>query len=895
MRVFVGNRRVWHATVAALTVLGVAAMASGCTATQAADDKTTQVLQTVAVQLEPGGKIQKIDGTAIMMDRDTGSSRSENTSYQPKQVVNDLPVRVTTQYRTKDRTGSDLSDITGYSGRVEIDVTVENLTVAPQNVTYDAVGASRTTPALVGTPLSIAASATLPNTPPSTVVFDPSTDRPTNGVVSAGKDGGSIVQWGTVLAPPQSEATSTLRLVADVKDFTAPAIDIAVQAGLHTDLSFTGVLASALDTGTTSDLAVQQQAIDRIAQVNNVLTRAGATITEVRKNLDETSGTLGVRAAQRLNDSSRQLTAEMKSLSGQIGLLQQSLSSSVAGTASTMNAELAQIVATMGGMLGDTTGTAPKVVDGAGCTATTKPNASDGTVYSMFLYLSALLDGYADVSGTCKTEILGELDALIGPASPDATVCQANMSATCALFASRATVQTSLANLVAQGQQIVNGINTTSATNGLTAQTQVTSTLALIGQAVSQLSTNSKDKSLWNGLLTRIHAAQAASAALGALRTEMIGLRATLDGDTGSVKQQQTDIATQVCDLKNANPTVTQADLDAISVQITGRDCANVPAPAGALPANGSLDQRLQTQIALWDQTITALDTNTASSPLNTLDTALAGLESKVTQALTAIDNNNSNGQSSAAALAALLDTATTANQTVGTNLTQIHTDQATLGQQIMQGFNAASQTTDQAVGTQIDGQIDALNAQHQQTQQQLSNSYQALIDSLRNSAAKTITDGKKLIDGQKTNLTTEQTTATQALDKSTTAAMQVIQASTSAATQDMDAASAQLTGSLENVILDLGKPTVNGSGILGSMAASAAKSATADFQLAEASQNAAGFANVRDEDISGLLLKQAQFRAALEKSTLAPFHLDIPDGATSQTIYTFQVGEAKK
>ena len=896
MTVSIGNRRVAKITVAAMAVLGVGALASGCTAAQPGDDRTTQVLQTVGVRLAPDGKIQTIDGTAVMMNQSTGSSRSEATSYQPRQVVNDLPVRVTTRYHTKDGTGSDLSEISGYTGRVEVDVTLENLTVVPENLTYDAVGASRTTPALVGTPLSVAATATLENTAPSTVVFDAGADHPTNGVVSARKDGGSIVQWGTVLAPPRSEATTTLRLVADVKDFAVPAFDIAVQAGLHADLSFTGVLASALDTGKSSEMTVQRQAIDLIAQVNDVLARAGATVTQVRKNLEDTSGTLGVRAGQRLQDSSRQLTAEMKSLSGQIGALQQSLSSSVTGGASSVNSELAQIVAAMNGMLGDTTGAAPVVVDGAGCTATTRPSAPDGTVYSTFRYLSALLDGYATVSDTCRTQILSELDSVIGPASPDATVCLADTSATCALFNGRTSVQTSLANLVTRGRQIVSGINTAAAADGLTAQARVTATLDLIRQAVATLDADSKDKTLWNTLLGHVHDAQAASATLRTLRDKMVTLRASLDGEAGSVKRQQIDVADQVCDLKGSNPTVAQAALDAISAQLTGRTCAGTPAPAALLPPNGSLEQRLQAQIDLWDQAITALDASTGTSPISAVNAALAALESAVTQALSAIDDNSSSGQRSAAALASLLATATAANDVVRASLTQIQTDQATLGQQIMQGFTDASQTVNQEVGTDIGSRIASLNAQNQQTQQRLSTSYQSLIDSLRSSATKTVADGKTFTDRQKSNLASQQAAATAALDKSTTAAMQIIQASTSAATQDMDAASQQLTSSLENVLLDLGSPNANASGILGSMAASAAKSATADYQLAEASQNAAGFANVRDEDISGLLLQQAQFRTALKKAAaLAPFHLDIPAGATSQTVYTFRIDGAAK
>lgn len=98
---------------------------------------------------------------------------------------------------------------------------------------------------------------------------------------------------------------------------------------------------------------------------------------------------------------------------------------------------------------------------------------------------------------------------------------------------------------------------------------------------------------------------------------------------------------------------------------------------------------------------------------------------------------------------------------------------------------------------------------------------------------------------------------------------------------------------SLTSVLLDLGSPKAKGTGILGALSTNAAKSDTADYQLALASQYASGYANVRGEDIAAVLLRQAQFRAALDRTaTLKPFHLDIPRGATSQTIYAFTIGK---
>ena len=82
-----------------------------------------------------------------------------------------------------------------------------------------------------------------------------------------------MVQWATVLAPPRSGASTTLRLVAEVKDFQVPAFDVAVQPGLNTDLSADGVLAGAFSSGAGSEMELQRRTISLVSDVNTVLTQ----------------------------------------------------------------------------------------------------------------------------------------------------------------------------------------------------------------------------------------------------------------------------------------------------------------------------------------------------------------------------------------------------------------------------------------------------------------------------------------------------------------------------------------------------------------------------------------------------------------------------------------------
>lgn len=886
-------RRVGRAAVG--VVLASTLLATGgCAMFGAGEVPTSRVLQSVDVDLAPGGEIRTMAGTAVYVDDATGASRSETSDFTVSEVVDDLPVRVTTHYRTTDGSGSDLSELAGYNGRVEIELTLENLLVDSENVAYDVVGESRTSPALVGTPLTIAASASIPQVSPSLVVFDADAERRTSGVVSADGEGGSVVQWAALLAPPQSEATTTFRLVADVKDFVIPEFDIAVQAGIHTDMSFTGVMASAFGTDSGSELATQQQAITLVADVNDVLTRAGATITEVRKNLNDTSDTLGVRASQRLNDSSKQLTAEMTALVSQISSLDSSVKGSLTGANSAMSSELTKIVGTMNAMLGDTNATPPNLLDGTGCKVRMKKNEGDGTVFSQFLYLSALLDGYASASEGCRDEILTELDTVIGPEVPDDTTCVSadTVSATCALFQSKKSLATTLGDLVLAGEAIVDDLSTATVEDGIAEHTELTATLASIETTLAALESDTSDSEQWTALLEHVTAAQTQAASLGDLRGDLIAARDELVVG-GSTFEQQELIAEMLCDLGASGGATDLAQLEAVRAQIVETQCdGTTPQPVATNPSGGTSLVKMAAIATSLEAAITALDATSSTSAISMLNAELASLQGQIQGNIDSIENGASNPQSSVAELQALLAVATESHEIVGAKLTDSLAEQQALGAQITDAFAQAKADGETSMGASIDTQIEGLNKQRTVSRAKLSKSYQSLIAGLRSSSLTSLEDGRVVVEEQQSKLEAGKGKTTEALDARTTAAVESIERGTSAATRDVSAASLLLNDSLNKVLLDLGDPKIEGSGILGAMSASAAKSDTADYQLAQASQHATGYANVREEDIEGVLLRNAQFRTSLEKSAvLPPFHLEVPAGATAQTIYAFSLG----
>jgi trimeric autotransporter adhesin len=178
--------------VASMVALSVGAVLALSTAGPAlaveGEAPQERVLQSVDVQMAPDGTLTTIDGTIVQSSGGSEDADTSESEYAPDEVAPALPVRVMTAWRTEDGVGTDLADLDGYDGEIRIDLTVQNLTVKPQNLTYDVEGQSRQQAALVGSPLTVVAAADLGELPADSVVTagqGPTTDA-TNGVL--GKD-----------------------------------------------------------------------------------------------------------------------------------------------------------------------------------------------------------------------------------------------------------------------------------------------------------------------------------------------------------------------------------------------------------------------------------------------------------------------------------------------------------------------------------------------------------------------------------------------------------------------------------------------------------------------------------------------------------------------------------
>ena len=208
---------------AALAAVAAVAMTAAAAPLVLAQEPPREVLQTVAVDVGTDGTVFRLLSTDVA--RGDGGTDTTRRSLDPVEHADELPVRVTTGYVHDGKVGTDLADLDGVDGLVEVDVTVQNTTLRPERFRYDAAGVARDGYALVGTPLTVVASATLPKGSlarlrrPRAGTTELHT---TNGVISRQGDA-TTVQWASLLAPPRLSASTTFTFVEQAKDFRMPA------------------------------------------------------------------------------------------------------------------------------------------------------------------------------------------------------------------------------------------------------------------------------------------------------------------------------------------------------------------------------------------------------------------------------------------------------------------------------------------------------------------------------------------------------------------------------------------------------------------------------------------------------------------------------------------------
>lgn len=558
-------------------------------------ENATNVLQNVNIQMGRDGEVSSIESTNIYVNDKDRTSSSSNVQFKPKDVVNDLPVRVSLQYSTERGSGTNLNDLNGYSGEITIKVTVENLTVKTEDVTYDASGTSRTSPAPVGTPFSIAASTVLSGSPTQVITTPDAADSSTNGVVSTNDEGKAVVQWGAISAPPVTGSSSSFVLKVKAKDFSAPTFNISVQPGFASDLSGAGIITNGFTSQDASQVALLQRTIDTVNEVNTTLTSASSQVAQVRQSLDDTSATLGKDTAEHLKTQNESLTKTMQGLQANIESLQKDLSEASRTNNSQLISQLERTVAALHSMLGDTTARPNVSVSHSGgrCVVHREEGASSRSVYGNLVQLSAVLNAYAEASSDCQQDLTASIREIVGPEHPTAETCSSNGSVTCALFGASVTVQSSLIALVATGEKIVDHLQPEYLKG---ANTNYSALKRQMDELVEQVEKDpsSLDADAVRSLSEKVSAARQSVNQMKETSNRLIesiknvhsraaSARAELVDGSGSMSAQNKELAEQLCALSTERGGSLSAEqVEHLRGYLTASSCGGAASPSAA-------------------------------------------------------------------------------------------------------------------------------------------------------------------------------------------------------------------------------------------------------------------------------------------------------------------------
>ncbi len=925
-------RRPIAATVAVLAVTALGAGTSPGLVTVADSELVVapgdRVLQSVNVAMAPDGTLTGVDGTTVMASADGEQADSTSQSYSPAEVVKDLPVRVLTSYRTADGAGTDLSDLEGYTGKLQIDLTVQNLTVEPQDISYDANGSSRTQPALVGAPLTVVASAALTDTPASRVVTADANDAAaaTNGVLSQSETGTTQVQWATILAPPQLASSATLSLVVDAEDFVAPAIDLSVQPGLVTDPSLGALVKTAFDPAGSQELKLQEQTIQVIGEVNTVLNRASSSISQVRRTLEASSETLGDKTVQDLEGSVVQITSSMKSLDGTVEGLGSNISSSLKATGTSSLSQLQTTVDSIDQLLGDTSANPPAPsVRGSGCDTSVATRSGGDSVYGSLLRVVSTLQGYAQASDGCKVQLKNTILTTIGPSNPNDTVCAPGAegspagSVTCALSDSRSKFSTFVADLNDAAASAAGELDLTSLDDARDAVTTLAEDANAIDGLLLTLGgvVNGPDEDSVTKLVAAVRASagklrasrNAVGAALDTLRADLVrqqGYLTTL-GSSATALVDEICALTQAPDVPvDATKPLTPAQGAGLMDNITDSpaSCPQVVEQNFPAPAAGRI---LDTIGAARDDLAEVQTSVAATNPDGALTRALGAFDEEYTSTLVpklgelerAI-NGGATGSVPATIkelqrlirnLTGSVDGPQGSIQGIRDALDTVEDEGAAAQGSFTAAVRDVARAARKDVKETTKKAIDDVTARSVQAREDVTKAFDQSRQGMLSAAGDIAADGASTIDKQRAGLSRTEQSATTAITESVKKGLGVIADTVSASTLDTETAGKLLTADLTKVLADLGNPQVDGSGLLGSITTNAATAGTADYQLALAGRTADSYSNVRGGDIAGLMLRQAQAEAAFTRQAGLPaFQLDLPDGVERRTVYVFHL-----
>ena len=934
-------RRVLQTTLAVTLVGGAVATLDSPAA--AAPEK---VLQSVAISLGADSSIQDVTSTTVRAGEGEALS-SDSETFDPAAVAGDLPVRVLTSYRLGERTGTDLADIEGEAGRVVVDVTVQNVTARPEQLTYDFNGSQQRQNALVATPLTVVASADLGEDALGTVVTDDDVDPDTvtNGVLGRSEGRSADVQWAALLAPPRLGSSATFRLVQDTDSFTVPSFDLSVQPGLVTDPSVQQLLEAAFSEDPSSTLKLETSTIELVSNVNAILTTASGVLGQIQNELGSTAEVLGAKTITDLESSASLVSSSLSSLAGDIDSLSSQMAGEMESASDDTVAQFQDTVGRMQDLLGDP-GDFDKLpeVRSIECGGAIPKLRTNRSITEQMIAITSQLRSIKSATDECKAAIQEGLNAAIGTPEDGAeadTVIGSIKNTQAELQVEAGLLRSAGADLAEDFDGDLLGY--------------LSSSVGTLGGLVETIQDLADDLNGGNGgggsVTHRLRQMQNTLATmqgqLGDTEDGLPALLADIEADAalaldsnGPAATQVDDIRDSLCALAPADPAdPARAEYGAVSAMLTGVDCDDQPVEgAEPLAAKISATQEALTRIeGLADdgqdavatvvgqvnglkQTVDSLLDNNGNGTRNQIDELLHEI-AKLSDGLDpdfgpegpqwpnlgflADPDRNPNAPTqcepvTAFDMPAFIEDpdAQPHGYTYPDPLEQMRLfhkqmecNQIGIEDRIDDAFQAGADILDATRGeldehvTDIDGARTRANEDVDQLVDQLTGALDVSVTSIR-------TEGKKSVKRQRERLEAEEKQLSGSLDQRIVEAVRRIEGTVSDSNRNLVAAEKALVADLDEVLLDLGNRDEEGSGLLGALSKGASDTGTATDNVVRANQATSEFAGVRSTALSDVFLQQEQLERSLTLlETYPAFGMDLPAGSSHLSVFTFQLG----
>lgn len=909
-----------RATVAAVCAVSAGLVVGGLQSAQAAPQK---VLQSVAVKLQRDGTVTSITSTAIRKEGDTSSD--DEKTHDPSKVGDELPIRVLTSYRLGKRSGTNLNDLKGKSGRIYIDVTVQNTTVRPTLLTYDSEAQSKTAPALVGTPLTVVASADLGETDLSQVVSSDSGETgATNGVLSRDADGNARVQWATMLAPPRLAASATFTLVQDAIEFQPPTFDVSVQTGLVTDTSVSRLVDAAFtDDNGTQELTSRTVAL--LSSVGTVLTDASTVLTKVEAQLDGSASQLGSKTITDLESSASYITSALSGLSGDLNSLQTTMDTALSSSSNNAVKQLAVSFAhvkdkVLGDPDAETDKPLPAPTRTDGCVLTPPSSETSSTVYGQLRAVQVQLRQLASATDGCRGAVVDALRESLGKTGDLCVDPSQPTTAIAALDCASGALKDSSRNLVDVQRKITSTFDSTLLGKVEAPLDAVLGGLDDIRDDAKNLGTGSIEDGLADIVadLTEVQKLLAVdgplattTAAINQLATDQLNALAANTGDPGALAQA-TELASTLCALPDT------AERDEASVLLTGKNCDGSTPPAPADPADASkytssLVAKMTGAQAAWRD----VQTRTGTTAPGALGTIVTGLRTDVTAILgelagildqtdagdvgelelgiealvgkiealyTEIPQVDADGNP-IAPLPPLRTQLADAFQAVADNQRDIDTDLASAFGDAAVALSASEANVRAGAGR--------VEKAREAAETNAGSFFGAFSGSLDTTGSEIVAKGGSTIKKQREELDDVEDSFDSGLSSTATKAARRIASQVGASNRDLKSSEKRLTADLKAILVNIGQPKKNGSGLLGAIYTGARRTGASNTKIVDAGEASDAFSRVRGAALDDLYLQQAQVSASLEAEAAFPiFDLDVPAGSTHRTVFSFHIGK---